>query len=119
MRESTRVRESESESSIKSLAGVQLLIPHTTFSSFLFFGFAYVHYLVSVPRAVALCVPVSLRQAEIDSAVETVDFLRMNGKFAEDIYKEQPHLHSPNSWVTRERVIRQLDRCDATHAGTP
>ncbi len=29
-------------------------------------------------------------QAEIDSAAETIDFLRMNASFASDIYREQP-----------------------------
>ena len=37
-------------------------------------------------------------QAEIDAAVETVDFLRLNNKFAEGIYNEQPPLNSPNTW---------------------
>lgn len=37
-------------------------------------------------------------QAEIDAAVESVDFLRLNNKFAERIYNEQPPLNSPNTW---------------------
>uniref|UniRef100_A0A7S1PJ73 Multifunctional fusion protein n=1 Tax=Percolomonas cosmopolitus TaxID=63605 RepID=A0A7S1PJ73_9EUKA len=37
-------------------------------------------------------------QAEIDSAVETIDFLRFNAKYAEDIYKVQPVHHAPGSW---------------------
>ena len=37
-------------------------------------------------------------QAEIDSAAEQCDFLRLNTKFAEEIYAEQPPLHSPGTW---------------------
>lgn len=37
-------------------------------------------------------------QAEIDAAVETIDFLRMNPIFAQDIYDVQPPLNSPNTW---------------------
>jgi 1-pyrroline-5-carboxylate dehydrogenase len=37
-------------------------------------------------------------QAEIDSRVESVDFLRLNNKFAENIYTEQPPLNSRNTW---------------------
>jgi 1-pyrroline-5-carboxylate dehydrogenase len=37
-------------------------------------------------------------QAEIDSAVETVDFLRQNPNYAEHIYAQQPPLNSPNTW---------------------
>eukprot|EP00341_Mesodinium_pulex_P000272 CAMPEP_0116900414 /NCGR_PEP_ID=MMETSP0467-20121206/8696_1 /TAXON_ID=283647 /ORGANISM="Mesodinium pulex, Strain SPMC105" /LENGTH=555 /DNA_ID=CAMNT_0004573637 /DNA_START=28 /DNA_END=1695 /DNA_ORIENTATION=- len=37
-------------------------------------------------------------QAEIDAAVESVDFLRLNNKFAEMIYSEQPPLNSANTW---------------------
>lgn len=37
-------------------------------------------------------------QAEIDAAVETIDFLRLNNKFAEMIYSVQPPLNSPNCW---------------------
>lgn len=41
-------------------------------------------------------------QAEIDAAVESVDFLRLNTNFAEDIYDIQPPLNSPNTWNTLE-----------------
>ena len=37
-------------------------------------------------------------QAEIDAAVETVDFLRLNTLFAQEIYSVQPPLNSPNTW---------------------
>lgn len=37
-------------------------------------------------------------QAEIDSRVESVDFLRLNNKFAEEIYSVQPPLNSRNTW---------------------
>lgn len=37
-------------------------------------------------------------QAEIDAAVEVVDFLRINNKFAEGIYEGQPPLNSANTW---------------------
>lgn len=37
-------------------------------------------------------------QAEIDSRVESVDFLRLNNKFAEEIYSAQPPLNSRNTW---------------------
>lgn len=37
-------------------------------------------------------------QAEIDSRVESVDFLRLNNKFAEDICTAQPPLNSRNTW---------------------
>jgi 1-pyrroline-5-carboxylate dehydrogenase len=37
-------------------------------------------------------------QGEIDAAVEVVDFLRLNNKFAENIYSEQPNLNSRNTW---------------------
>ena len=37
-------------------------------------------------------------QAEIDAAAELVDFLRFNVKFAEELYSQQPTLHSPGVW---------------------
>lgn len=37
-------------------------------------------------------------QGEIDAAVETIDFLRINNKFAEMIYSVQPPLNSSNTW---------------------
>lgn len=37
-------------------------------------------------------------QAEIDAAAELVDFLRFNVKFAEELYSQQPELHSPGVW---------------------
>lgn len=37
-------------------------------------------------------------QAEIDAAVETTDFLRLNNTYAEFIYAQQPPLNSPNTW---------------------
>lgn len=37
-------------------------------------------------------------QAEIDSAVEQCDFLRLNTNFAEQVYGEQPLLQSPSTW---------------------
>jgi len=46
-------------------------------------------------------------QAEIDAAVETIDFLRLNTIFAEDIYKVQPPLNSPNVWNRLE--YRELE----------
>ena len=48
-------------------------------------------------------------QAEIDSAVETIDFLRLNTQFAQEIYDVQPPLNSPNTWNRleyRELVVR-------------
>ena len=46
-------------------------------------------------------------QAEIDSAVETADFLRLNTNFAQDIYSVQPPLNSPNTWNRLE--YRELE----------
>jgi 1-pyrroline-5-carboxylate dehydrogenase len=46
-------------------------------------------------------------QAEIDSAVETIDFLRLNTVFAEEIYSVQPPLQSPNTWNRLE--YRELE----------
>ena len=37
-------------------------------------------------------------QAEIDAAAELVDFLRFNVKFAEELYSQQPELHSSGVW---------------------
>lgn len=37
-------------------------------------------------------------QAEIDAAAETIDFLRFNPKYAEEIYKQQPPLNSRGCW---------------------
>lgn len=46
-------------------------------------------------------------QAEIDSAVETVDFLRQNTVYAQEIYSVQPALNSPNTWNRLE--YRELE----------
>lgn len=46
-------------------------------------------------------------QAEIDSAVETIDFLRLNNKFAEMIYDIQPPLNSSSTWNRLE--YRELE----------
>lgn len=46
-------------------------------------------------------------QAEIDSAVEQIDFLRLNTVFAQDIYSVQPPLNSPNVWNRLE--YRELE----------
>ena len=46
-------------------------------------------------------------QAEIDAAVETIDFLRMNPVFAQEIYNVQPPLNSPNTWNRLE--YRELE----------
>lgn len=37
-------------------------------------------------------------QAEIDAAAELVDFLRFNVQYAEELYAQQPVLHSPGVW---------------------
>ena len=37
-------------------------------------------------------------QAEIDSACETIDFLRFNATYASELYKKQPTHHSENVW---------------------
>jgi len=37
-------------------------------------------------------------QAEIDAAAETIDFLRFNPKFAEEIYEQQPPQNSRGCW---------------------
>jgi 1-pyrroline-5-carboxylate dehydrogenase len=37
-------------------------------------------------------------QAEIDSAQEQIDFLRLNGNFAEELSEQQPPLNSPGVW---------------------
>jgi len=37
-------------------------------------------------------------QAEIDAAAETIDFLRFNPKYAEEIYSQQPPANSPGCW---------------------
>lgn len=46
-------------------------------------------------------------QAEIDSAAESVDFLRVNTSFAEDIYNVQPPLNAPGVWNRLE--YRELE----------
>jgi 1-pyrroline-5-carboxylate dehydrogenase len=46
-------------------------------------------------------------QAEIDSAVEMIDFLRLNTQFAQEIYDVQPPLNSPNTWNRLE--YRELE----------
>ncbi len=46
-------------------------------------------------------------QAEIDSAVETIDFLRLNTSFAQEIYAVQPPLNSANTWNRLE--YRELE----------
>ena len=46
-------------------------------------------------------------QAEIDSAVETIDFFRLNTQFAQEIYNVQPPLNSPNTWNRLE--YRELE----------
>jgi 1-pyrroline-5-carboxylate dehydrogenase len=46
-------------------------------------------------------------QAEIDAAVEAVDFLRLNTNFAQDIYNVQPPLNSSNTWNRLE--YRELE----------
>jgi 1-pyrroline-5-carboxylate dehydrogenase len=37
-------------------------------------------------------------QAEIDSAAETIDFLRFNAHYASNLYKNQPKFHSSGIW---------------------
>ncbi|KYR02123.1 putative delta-1-pyrroline-5-carboxylate dehydrogenase [Tieghemostelium lacteum] len=37
-------------------------------------------------------------QAEIDAAAETIDFLRFNPKYAQEIYEQQPPANSPGCW---------------------
>eukprot|EP01113_Clastostelium_recurvatum_P046341 TRINITY_DN810_c0_g1_i2.p1 TRINITY_DN810_c0_g1~~TRINITY_DN810_c0_g1_i2.p1 ORF type:complete len:585 (+),score=185.22 TRINITY_DN810_c0_g1_i2:103-1755(+) len=37
-------------------------------------------------------------QAEIDAAAETIDFLRFNPKYAEEIYAQQPPANSKGTW---------------------
>lgn len=46
-------------------------------------------------------------QAEIDAAVETIDFWRFNANFAEEIYSHQPTQHSTGCWNRVE--YRPLD----------
>ena len=46
-------------------------------------------------------------QAEIDCAAESIDFLRLNNKFAEMIYDVQPPLNSPNTYNRME--YRELE----------
>lgn len=46
-------------------------------------------------------------QAEIDAAVEAVDFLRLNTNFAQNIYNVQPPLNSSNTWNRLE--YRELE----------
>jgi 1-pyrroline-5-carboxylate dehydrogenase len=46
-------------------------------------------------------------QAEIDSTVETIDFLRLNSTYMEEIYAVQPPLNSPNTWNRLE--YRELE----------
>ncbi|KNC53189.1 1-pyrroline-5-carboxylate dehydrogenase [Thecamonas trahens ATCC 50062] len=41
-------------------------------------------------------------QAEIDAAVETIDFFRFNTAFAEDIYAMQPPQNAPGNWNRSE-----------------
>src|SRR5947207_7586471 len=37
-------------------------------------------------------------QAEIDAVAETVDFLKFNSQYAEDLYSSQPVANSPGVW---------------------
>lgn len=37
-------------------------------------------------------------QAEIDAAVELIDFLRFNVAYAEELYAQQPPKNSPGVW---------------------
>lgn len=37
-------------------------------------------------------------QAEIDASAETIDFLRFNVRYAEEIYREQPPRNSAGTW---------------------
>ena len=46
-------------------------------------------------------------QAEIDSSVESIDFLRLNTTYMEEIYAVQPPLNSPNTWNRLE--YRELE----------
>jgi 1-pyrroline-5-carboxylate dehydrogenase len=46
-------------------------------------------------------------QGEIDSTVETIDFLRLNTTYMEEIYAVQPPLNSPNTWNRLE--YRELE----------
>jgi len=46
-------------------------------------------------------------QAEIDAAVETIDFFRLNTQFAQDIYEVQPPLNASNTWNRLE--YRELE----------
>ena len=46
-------------------------------------------------------------QAEIDSTVESIDFLRLNTTYMEEIYAGQPPLNSPNTWNRLE--YRELE----------
>ena len=46
-------------------------------------------------------------QAEIDASVETIDFLRINSQYVQEIYDVQPPLNSPNTWNRLE--YRELE----------
>ena len=46
-------------------------------------------------------------QAEIDAAAEVVDFYRFNVKYAEELYAQQPTLHSPGTY--NRSVYRSLE----------
>jgi len=59
-------------------------------------------YRYDVNAATMLGQGKSVWQAEIDSAAETIDFLRFNPKFAEEIYKVQPPKNSKGVWNRSE-----------------
>lgn len=55
-------------------------------------------YRADIVAATMLGTGKTVWQGEIDAAVETIDFLRINNKFAESIYSVQPPLNSSNTW---------------------
>ena len=55
-----------------------------------------------VCAAVMLGTGKNVWQAEIDAAVETIDFLRFNPEYAQEIYAMQPPMNSPGNWNRSE-----------------
>jgi len=55
-------------------------------------------YRAKINAATMLGQGKTMWQAEIDSACETIDFLRFNAHYAAELYKKQPRFHSPGIW---------------------
>jgi 1-pyrroline-5-carboxylate dehydrogenase len=61
-----------------------------------------VKYRSAVCAAVMMGTGKNIWQAEIDAAVETIDFWRFNAKYAEEIYQQQPPENAAYNWNRME-----------------